>query len=134
MSLHLSKLAYGCTALPELVAAVDRRAVDGRVNMTTRYLPKRHAEILGGGSLYWIIKHQIVARAPILAFEPSSDGRIDIMLKASVIPVRPAPRRAHQGWRYLESSDAPGDLLGDDGDTSALPAALAIELAELSLV
>jgi hypothetical protein len=63
VSLNITKVAYGCTSLTMLVAAVARRAEDGQVRMTTRYIPKRHADIVAGGSLYWIVKHQIVARA-----------------------------------------------------------------------
>lgn len=115
MPLHLTKVAFGATSLEDLVNRVAARAIQGEVRMTTRFLPKRHAEILGGGALYWIIRHQLVGRASIKRFDPTADGRIDIVLEAKVIPVRPQPRRAHQGWRYLEGADAPEDLLGDLG-------------------
>jgi hypothetical protein len=43
------------------------------------------------------------------------------------------PRRAHQGWRYLEDENAPRDLA--DGEVAeTLPANLAGELAKLGLV
>jgi hypothetical protein len=133
MPLHLTKLAYGCASLAELEAAVARRQVDGRVAMTTRYKPKRADEI-AGGSLYWIVKHQLVARATILEFADSPDGRIDIVLEARVIPVSPWPRRAHQGWRYLDAKDAPPDLdLGSAVD-AGMPAALVAELSGMGLV
>lgn len=134
MTLHITKVAYGMTSLSELCEAVERRAGTGtEMFMTTRYLPKRHAEILGGGSLYWIIKHQIVARATILRFDPTPDGRHDIVLEARPVAVRPIPRRAHQGWRYLEGTDAPTDIEdGASGDN--MPADLASELAGLSLL
>ncbi len=134
MTLHITKVAYGINSLSELCEVVERRAGGAsEMFMTTRYLPKRHTEILGGGSLYWIIKHQLVARARILRFDPTPDGRHDIVLEARPHAVRPIPRRAHQGWRYLEASDAPSDL-GDMGSGEALPADLAGALAELSLL
>jgi hypothetical protein len=43
------------------------------------------------------------------------------------------PRRAHQGWRYLEESDAPS--ADDDGTgLSELPPQLYGRLAELALL
>jgi hypothetical protein len=135
MPLHLTKVAFGATGLPDLVSRIDARAHVGEVRMTTRYLPKRHAEIEGAGSLYWIVRHQLIARARIIRFDPTPDGRIDIVLEARVIPVRPAPRRAHQGWRYLEDADAPpdfGDLLAPEDD--ALPPALLSALADIALI
>jgi len=47
--------------------------------------------------------------------------------------VVPKHRRAHQGWRYLSESDAPG--LDDDGTGLAeLPSRLYGRLAALALV
>ncbi len=132
--LHLTRVAFGCSSLADLVAVIDHRAADGRVNMTTRYAPKRAAEILEGGSLFWIIKHQLVARAEILAFEPDGAGRHNIMLRAKVVPVAAIPRRAHQGWRYLESANAPRDVLEGEISGDVLPPGLIGELAGLSLL
>jgi hypothetical protein len=133
MPLNMSKLAYGCASLAELEDAVARRATGGQVIMTTRYRPKRAAEMIGG-SLYWIIRHQIVARATLIAFADSADGRTDIVLEARVVPVSPMPRRAHQGWRYLEDADAPADLDFGGGVDAAMPAALVAELSGMGLV
>ncbi len=135
MALHLTKVAFGATSVADLVARVAARAQQGEVRMTTRFLPKRHVEIEGGGSLYWIIRHQLVARAAIRRFEPTPDGRIDIVLDARVMAVQPTPRRAHQGWRYLEGADAPADLAAmGTGQDDALPPGLLSELADLALI
>mgnify|MGYP000890143813 CR=1 FL=1 len=135
MALHLTKVAFGATSYADLVRRVSLHASDGIVRMTTRFLPKRHEEILAGGSLFWIIKHQLVGRAKILAFEATPEGRHHIVLEAKVVPVSPHPRRAHQGWRYLEAADAPTDLgSGDIEGGDELPDALLRELAELSLI
>jgi hypothetical protein len=141
-TLHMTKVAYGMNSLSELIQAVERRAQMDPLTtdtvptlfMTTRYLPKRHAEILNGGSLYWIIKHQVVARAKIIRFDPTPDGRHDIVLEARPIAVRPIARRAHQGWRYLDGADAPEDIGGDTLDGETMPADLASALANLSLL
>lgn len=133
MPLHITKVAYGMSSLPELVTAVERRAQGGVIFMTTRYRPKRHAEI-AGGSLYWIIKHQLIARANLIGFDDAEGGRTNIMLEARVIPVVPAPRRAHQGWRYLAAADAPPDLAAGDAGMDQLPGDMIAALAEAGLV
>ncbi len=134
MPLHLTRVAYGAASMAELVRRIADRAYAGEVRLTTRFLPKRHAEIIDGGSLFWIVKHQIVARARVLRFEAIPEGRTDMVLEARVIPVRPVPRRAHQGWRYLEAADAPDDLGGDTPGAADLPETLLRELAELALI
>ncbi len=136
MALHLTRVAFGATSLADLVSRIESNRTGNTIRLTTRFLPKRHAEVVDGGSLYWIIKHQLVGRARVLAFEDRPDGRIDMVLEAKVTPVNPVPRRAHQGWRYLNATDAPTDLghVNEGEDVSDLPPTLLTELAELSLI
>jgi hypothetical protein len=135
MTLHITKVAYGCSSLAELTERVAMRLQsEGRMYMTTRYIPKRHEEIAGKGSLFWIIKHQLIARARITAFEKTEEGRWNILLEPRVIPVRPFPRRAHQGWRYLEGATIPADLVDGSMTGDELPPELIGELSELSLI
>jgi hypothetical protein len=129
--LHLTKVAFGATNLDDLIGWFDNRPAPAR--LTTRYCPKRHIEIVGGGSLFWILKHQLVARSRILEFAEAEGGRTDIVCDTRLIRVRPAPKRAHQGWRYLEASDAPPDLASGDG-ADDLPPALVGKLAALGLI
>lgn len=130
MALHMTKVAYGATSLEDMRGWFATRGAEAF--LTTRYLPKRHAE-MAGGSLYWILKHHLVARSPILRFEEADGGRTNIIIEPRLIEVRPLPRRAHQGWRYLDAADAPPDLT--EGESAeALPLALASELARLGLV
>jgi hypothetical protein len=100
--------------------------------MTTRYLPKRHAEMIGG-SLFWIIEHAIVARSPILGFEQREDRRWTIRLAPRLIRVQPRAKRAHQGWRYLEEKNCPADLADGELGGDALPGRLIRKLAALGL-
>ena len=131
--LHLSKVAFGAQSLDHLAERLAVRDAEGPLFLTTRYLPKRHAEIAGLGSLFWILKHQLVARSPIIGFGEAAEGKIAILLGMPLVAVRPIPKRAHQGWRYLEASDAPVDLgVGESGET--LPAGLARDLAALALL
>lgn len=129
---HLTRVAYGCTGLPMLVARQAGRADDGIATVVTRYRPKQWEETLGG-SLYWIIAHRIVARSAIRGYGEREDGRTDIMLDPAVVAVRPLPRRSHQGWRYLTAADAPADL-GEGDDIAQLPPTLLRALADLCLV
>ena len=129
--LHMSKVAVGCATADALAARIAGRAEGGVVRVTTRYRPTRHAELIGG-SLYWIVKHRLVGRQEILGFAESEDRRCLIELDARLVPVLTQPRRAHQGWRYLDAKDAPADLGG--GDVGELPRHLLEELSVLALV
>lgn len=137
MPLHLTKVAYGAKSLEEMRGWFATRGDEAR--LTTRYLPKRHEEIVPsstseGGSLFWIFKHQLVMRSPILRFEEAEGGRTDIVISTKLIVVHPRPKRAHQGWRYLEDTDAPIDLGAGEDPGEAMPDNLAADLARLGLV
>jgi hypothetical protein len=94
--------------------------------------PKRAAELIGG-SLHWIVKHRLIACQEILRFDDREDGRIDIVCSAELVTLSPKPRRAHQGWRYLEQAEAPGTE--DDGSgLGDLPPQLYGRLAALALL
>ena len=134
MPLHLTKVAFGAAGVEHLAERLRDRAAAGPVTLTTRYLPKRHEEVAGAGSLFWIVKHQLVARSPILSFGEAEGGRVAIHLDAALVLVHARPKRAHQGWRYLEHADAPPDLSGDATGVAELPPALIGRLAELALI
>lgn len=131
--LHLTKVAFACDSVDFLRSRLEARAAGGGVALTTRYLPKRHDEI-AGGSLFWILKHQLVGRSPILGFGAAEGGRTAILLEPRLILVQARPKRAHQGWRYLEAADAPADLGEADAGLDAMPPALLGELAGLGLI
>ena len=126
----MTKIAYRSGTLENL-----RRWVEAgpEALMTTRYLPKRHEEMIGG-SLYWIIEHAIVARSEILGFEQREDRRWTIRLAPTLVLVHPRAKRAHQGWRYLEAADAPQDLEPGELAGDVLPGSLVKDLARLGLV
>ena len=134
MPLHLTKVAFGVAGLDQFVERWQARAGEPPYELGTRYLPKRWAAIGGQGSLYWILKHQLVARSPIVGFGELPGGRTAIRLDPRLVLVEARPKRAHQGWRYLEDQDAPRDLgAGSDG-VGALPPDLIGRLAELALI
>lgn len=127
----MTKVAYQAQSLAEMHGWFAQRGDIAR--LTTRYLPKRHAEMIGG-SLFWIQKHQLVARSPILGFEDAEAARTHIVISTALIDVLPVPRRAHQGWRYLADADAPRDLVSGEETGDVMPGRLAGELAKLGLV
>jgi hypothetical protein len=131
--LHITKVAVGCTDVDVLRERLHGRAADGETFVTTRYRPTRHAELIGG-SLYWILKHQLVARSPILRFEEDERGHCLIRLKAGLVPIRAAFKRVHQGWRYFPADYAPADLDGEADELAALPPRLVAALSSLALV
>jgi hypothetical protein len=132
MPLHLTKVAYGCATLDAVHKRVARWSSGGELRVPTRMRPKRASECIGG-YLHYIVKHRIIARIEILRFEERKDGRIDIVCSDQVEVVSPMPRRAHQGWRYLEADDAP-TADGDGSGIGELPPRLYGKLASLALV
>ena len=146
MALHLIKLCVGCDSIEDLASWQSERLRqmkrDGRkpeLFHRTFQTPKRRDELLDGGSLYWVIKGIVQVRQRLVDIR---DGIKDdgtpcalLILAKSLTPVRPIPRRAFQGWRYLPVDEAPADILGDGRvGLAAMPAKLRKELAELGLL
>ena len=129
--LNLTKVAFGCRTLEALEKRVVARTRDGEVRVVTRMRPKRCDELIGG-SLYWIVKHRW-SGASKCRFEDRSDGRIAIVCSAELVLIAPSPKRAHQGWRYLEEGSAP-PAEGDGSGLAELPPRLYGKLATLALV
>ncbi len=148
MSLHLLKMAVGIETIAHLARVQKARRAQRRARGErpvtwhfTRNFPRRAAQVLDGGSMYWIIHGEIVARQPIIALETRRRGegrkRCAIGLAAKIIRTQPIAHRALQGWRYLGPYDAPPDLAtapsrADGADR--LPDGLARELRELGLL
>ena len=81
MTLHLIKLCVGADLLADLrewmaarMAEARRRRAPLRHAHVTRMAPKRAADILDDGSLYWVIKGQIGARQRVIGIEPFVDS------------------------------------------------------------
>ena len=145
MPLHLLKLCVGVESIAELETEIA-----GRLRMrqasgepaeqvhTTRMVPKRLAEILDEGSLYWVIRGQLCARQRLTAVRPFTDvdgiGRCHLVLEPLVMPVLPRPVRPFQGWRYLPHDARPPDLDGGPADAAAMPEHLRFALRDLCLL
>lgn len=131
--LHLSRVAYGCTDYPALIARMKERGdATGEIRFPTRNKPKRAAELIGG-HLHLIVKHMLMGRLEIVRFDNREDGRIDIVCKLPLERVRTTPKRAHQGWRYLSAEDAP-EAADEKEAEDDLPPHLLRELTALMLI
>ena len=68
----------------------------GQAIHVTRMFPKREAEILEGGSLYWVIKGLILCRQRVLDLKEVNLGdgipRCALVLDAEIIRTESAPR------------------------------------------
>ncbi len=127
----MTKIAFGAKSWDDL-AGWYRNASEPK-RLTTRYLPKRHEEMVGG-SLYWILNHALVGRSEIQGFSKTEDGRWHIVLEPKLIRTHPQPKRAHQGWRYLTEDKAPRDLEEGEDIGDVLPGKLAGKLEKLGLI
>ena len=143
--LHLLKLCVGCDSIRDLEDWIEEnRAHHRRLGRayeqthTTRMVPKRLDAIVDGGSLYWVIKGQVACRQRLLAIRPFTDGdgigRCRLVIEPVVVAVEPRPCRPFQGWRYLDTKDAPRDLGRFSGDLAAMPETLRRELVDLRLL
>lgn len=128
--LHLTKVAFACASVETLERRIASRSRNGEVRIATRFRPRRADELIGG-SLYWIVKHRLVAAQPILRFDERKDGRVDIVCSDAIKAIVPVPKRAHQGWRYFEEDEAAQE---DESGLGEIPPRLYGKLAALALV
>jgi hypothetical protein len=142
MALHLIKLCVGCDSVEDLAEWIEYRIKEKRKageppehHHVTRMVPKRIAELLDGGSLYWVIKGTVQVRQKLTDIRPFVDdegiGRCRLVLGPKVVRTEWQPKRPFQGWRYLPANEAPRDLTKGRDDN--LPPALRAELAGLGL-
>lgn len=145
MALHLIKLCVGADSLQDLRDWVAERALvaiaaglDPHSTHTTRMVPKRIDELLESGSLYWVIKGQVMARQKLLDIKTFTGGdgvqRCELLLGPEVVETVPQPRRPFQGWRYLKPEDVPQDLGSLGEGMGQMPEELRRELAALGLL
>ena len=145
MSLHLIKLCVGCDSVRDLEGWIKQKLKDKRKSgekpehiHRTRMVPKRAEELVDGGSLYWVIRGEIMCRQRIRAVRPFRDkdgvGRCGLVLEPKVVLVAPRPYRAFQGWRYFAAGDIPPDLDKAAPGAAAMPEKLRRELRELGLM
>lgn len=144
MTLHIIKLCVGVETVEELaqwqLGRIREQKKKGKkkpeLMHVTRMTPKRAEDIVGKGSLYWVIKGQIAVRQKILELRPVVRGgtpHCGIVYDHKLVPVARRMQRPFQGWRYLRPEDAPPDARGSKGG-AGLPEKLKAELVSLGLL
>jgi hypothetical protein len=140
-TLHLIKLSVGTESVDDLAGwqeTTAARGPDGMPRHVTRMWPKREAEVLDGGSIYWVIQGVIQCRQRILRLDQAVGGdgirRCAIVLDPDLVATAPARKRPFQGWRYLSPADAPPDIGRRRTGEDALPPELAGALAEIGVL
>ncbi len=141
MVVHIKKLCVGVDSPQHLAALRDARGSAGPPMFITRSMPKRREQVLDGGSIYWIFKGWMAARARIVGLDAVRDrhGRsaCAMIFDPQLVLVAPLAHRPFQGWRYLTVADAPRDIGPlDPGelDMPPPPPEMARHLSELGLL
>ena len=145
MPLHLIKLCVGCDSVQDLREWIAEKLKDKKRRKqplehihTTRMMPKRADELVDGGSLYWVIRGEVLCRQRLVAVRPFVDkdgiGRCRLVLEPRLVLTEPRPYRAFQGWRYLAVKDAPKDLARAAPGAAKMPEGLRRELRGLGLL
>jgi hypothetical protein len=139
--LHLTKLAVGVRDIDHLRELQAARLRDtALLRHRTRSFPRRRADVVDGGSMYWVIAGTMMARQRIL--DIVEDHRDDMtpctsfILDPALVPLAGRPTRPFQGWRYLDPDAAPQDMQAQGSITGleTLPPALRLELRTLCLI
>ena len=140
-SINLLKLCVGAEQVEDLInwqQTARARGPDGLPRHVTRMWPRQEAELLNGGSLYWVFKGLILCRQSILRLDEvlGADGisRCGIVLDPQVHRTQSVPKRPFQGWRYLKPGDAPPDLPKTRRNEDPLPPDLNRALAEIGVL
>lgn len=137
--LHLIKLSVGIRDVAHLrQVQAARLETDPPLLHRTRQWPKRAADLLDGGSIYWVISGQVQCRQRLQDIRP--DQRPDgsacaaLVLDPALVLVEPRPMKPFQGWRYLKPEDAPAELGEGEEGRGDLPVGLRLALRELCLL
>ena len=135
--INLKKLAVGIRSINDLKKIQSLKLQqNNEIFVKTRNKPARKSEILDGGSIYWIIRGVMSARQNIidLAEVQRADGQVacGLVLSPDLVATVPTKMRIFQGWRYLETEDAPADM--NDPVDESMPPALLAELRELGVL
>ena len=101
--LHMTKLCVGISDVGHLRSAqAARLAAGGELRHRTRSFPRRAAEVIDGGSLYWVIAGAMVVRQRVIDIVEDrwEDGSrcAGLLFDAALVTVAGRPTKPFQGW------------------------------------
>jgi hypothetical protein len=139
--LHLTKLAVGVRDIDHLrEIQAERGERNPPLRHRTRSFPRRHQEVIDGGSMYWVVNGSMLVRQRVLDIIEDSwdDGSAcaGFVLHPKLVPLAGRPTKPFQGWRYLRADEAPPDLprRRHVSGVASLPSELRHELQILCLL
>ncbi len=139
--LHLTKLAVGVRDIEHLrELQAERAEKNPPLRHRTRNFPRRHQEVIDGGSMYWVVNGSMLVRQRVLdIIEDSWDhgsACAGLVLDPRLVPLAGRPTKPFQGWRYLRPAEAPPDLpaMARARGAASLPPTLRRELQVLCLL
>ncbi len=134
------KLCVGVTDVAHLRRLQEARfRSDPPLRHRTRSFPRRSAELLAGGSIYWVIGGAMLVRQRLRGISetraPDGSRATLLLFEAKLVPVEARLVKPFQGWRYLDADAAPRDIVPSRAQGAArLPEQLRRELAALCLL
>ncbi len=138
MTYHLKKIAVGIESIDRLrIRQQTVKSTYGKIIHSTRNMPKQKDDLIKTGSMFWIIKRNVLVRQKIIDIVSviRNDGSkgCEIELDKNLIRVIPTPMKPFQGWRYYATDDIPPDLNISDIENENLPEKINAELIKLGL-
>ena len=138
MTYNLKKIAVGIETIERLRIRQEMLLnTYGKIMHTTRNMPKQKEQLIKTGSIFWIIKRNVLVRQKILDIisvirDDGSKG-CEIELDKDSVRVIPTPMKPFQGWRYYMVDDTPPDLNLGNLENEDLPENINSELIKLGL-
>ena len=138
MTYNLKKIAVGIETIDRLRIRQEMLfSAYGKIIHTTRNMPKQKDQLIKTGSIFWIIKRNVLVRQKILDIisvirDDGSKG-CEIELDKNLVRVIPTPMKPFQGWRYYMVDDTPPDLNLGNLENEDLPENINSELIKLGL-
>ena len=138
MTYNLKKIAVGIETIERLrIRQEILFNAFGKILHTTRNMPKQKEQLIKTGSIFWIIKRNVLVRQKILDIisvirDDGSKG-CEIELDKDLVRVIPTPMKPFQGWRYYMVDDTPPDLNLGNLENEDLPENINSELIKLGL-
>jgi hypothetical protein len=138
LTYNLKKIAVGIETIERLRIRQEMLFnAYGKILHTTRNMPKQKEQLIKTGSIFWIIKRNVLVRQKILDIisvirDDGSKG-CEIELDKNLVRVIPTPMKPFQGWRYYMVDDTPPDLNLGNLENEDLPENINSELIKLGL-